>query len=136
MASSIFVGERGHLRLAAPVDQIDGFGAEPPRGRHHVDGRIARADAGDSAADFDLGERLDFGFLDELDGAVDALQIFAGQLEVPGFAQAHADEDGVELFLEIRERDVASRPRTFCRNFTPRSRIISTSRSESAARVL
>ncbi len=50
----IFVGERGHLRLAAAVDQVDGFGAKPPRGRDHVDGGVARADAGDAAANLDF----------------------------------------------------------------------------------
>ena len=50
----VFVGEGRHFRLAAAVNQIDGFGAKPPRGGDHVNGGVARADAGDAAADFDF----------------------------------------------------------------------------------
>ena len=37
---------------------MDGFGAEAARGGDHVNGGVARADAGHAAADFDFGERL------------------------------------------------------------------------------
>ncbi len=102
------VFERGRLLRTPAIDEIDDFRAEPPRGRDHIDGGIAGANAGYSPANFDLRERLDFRFLDELHRAVNALQILARQLEFPGLAQSHADEDAVELFLEIREGDIAS----------------------------
>jgi hypothetical protein len=102
------VFERGGILWTPAIDEIDNFRAEPPRGRHNIDGGIAGANAGYSPADFDLWERLDFRFLDELHRTVDALQILARQLEFSGLAQSHPDEDAVELFLEIREGDIAS----------------------------
>ena len=53
-------------------------------------------------------KRLNFGLLDEFDGAVNALQFFAGKRELPGFAQADADENGVELLFKLREGDIAA----------------------------
>ena len=81
----IFVSEGGHFRLAAAVNQIHGFGAEAPRGGDHVDGGIARADAGDAPPDLDLLERLDFRLLDKFDRAINAVQIFAWQIRAPRF---------------------------------------------------
>ena len=107
----IFVGEGGHFRFAAAVDQIDGFGAEAARGGDHVDGGVPRADAGDAAADFDFVKRLNFCLLDEFDRAANAVQIFAGKREVPCFAEADADEDGVELLFEFARRRYRGRLR-------------------------
>jgi hypothetical protein len=94
-----------HRVFTAPVDQIDGFGAEPPCCSDNVDGGVARADHRHAQADVNLREGLALGPLDELKGAVNAVQVLARQLQVPGLAQSHANEDGIESALELGERN-------------------------------
>src|SRR5260370_21357685 len=103
-----FVFECRRVARTPAIDEIDDFRAEPPRGRHDIDGGITCANACYSPADFYLGKRLDFCFFDKLHRAIDALQILSRQLEFPGLAQSHTNEDAVELLLEIREADIAS----------------------------
>ncbi len=104
----IFVSEGGHFRLAAPINEINNLDAKAARRGHHVNSGVARADARDSAADLDFVERPHFGFLDEFNCAVNTVEIFAGKIERPSFAQSDTDEDSVELFFEIGERDIGS----------------------------
>src|SRR5260370_324824 len=103
-----FVFECRRVARTPAIDEIDDFRAEPPRGRHDIHGGITCANACYSPADFDLGTKLDFCVFDKLHRAIDALQILARQLEFPGLAQSHTNEDAVELLLEIREGDIAS----------------------------
>src|SRR5580698_5783040 len=84
------------------------FGAEALGGSDHVDGGVASADAGDPAADADLREGLNFCRLDEFHRADYALQVFARDAEIAGFAEADANEDGVEIFFELRESHVGA----------------------------
>ncbi len=104
----VFVAEGGHVLFAAAINQVNDLGAEAFGGGDHVNGGVAGADAGDAAADGELREGMNFGRLDEFHGADDALQIFAGDAEIAGIAQADADEDGVEIFFELGEGDVAA----------------------------
>ena len=96
----VFVGEGGHLVFAAAVDQIHRLGAEAARGCDHIDPGVTRADARNAAADRHLPEGLAFRLLDKFDCAINAMQIIPRQIELPGFAQAGADENRIESFFE------------------------------------
>ena len=73
----------------------------------------------------------DFGGLDKFKRAANSVQILAGNVHGPGFAESHADKDGVEIFFELLEAYVPSDFHVFWRNSTPSDFTISTSRSES-----
>ena len=104
----VFVTEGGHVLFAAAINQVHDFGAEAFRGSDYVNGGVAGADARDAAADGELREGANFCRLDELHGADYALQIFAGDAEIAGIAEADTDEDGVEIFFELGEGGIAA----------------------------
>jgi hypothetical protein len=110
---------------------MHGFGTEALRGRDNVNRRVARADASDSTAHLNFRERAELCRLNKLEGTTHAKKIFAGERESVCFTEADADENGVKFAFELGELDVAA-DRGLLAEFNAKS----TSRSESAARVL
>ena len=104
----VLVAESGHILFAAAINKVNDFGAEALGGGNYVNGSVAGADAGDATADGELREGMNFRRLDEFHGADYALEIFAGDAEIAGFAEADANEDGVEIFLELSESYVGA----------------------------
>src|SRR5687768_14251222 len=108
----VLLGERvlvlvgGHLGLPAPVDQHHALGPEPPRLRHGVNGRVARADDGDRAPQRHRLPAARLDALDDVERVVDALQLLAGHVQPTRLAEAHAEEDAVVRGLQLLDRDV------------------------------
>src|SRR4029077_1811393 len=104
----IFIAERRHFLLASPVDEVHRVRAQAARGRDHVDRGVSRADASHPPADghFRKWQRLR-GF-DEFQRAAHSVQVLAGNIHGPGFSEADSNEDGVEIYFQLREAQALS----------------------------
>ena len=102
----VLEGEGGHFLFAAAVEEVHVLGAEAHGGVGGIDGGVAAADHDDAAAGLKIGLRLVA--LDEAQGVDDAGELVAGNAEALHGAEADADEDEVELALQLIERDGAA----------------------------
>ena len=108
---------RRHLVLRAPVEEERDVGAEPLRLDRDVDGGVAAADDGDTAAD--RWRLAGLQPLDERQRLPDAVEIVALVGDVDVGAQPDGEHDRVDLGLQLRSR--AGSTRSPSRNSTPSS---------------
>ena len=101
-----FVG--GHIVLAAPIDDGRAVGPEAEGLGGGIDGGVAATDDGDGAAGGDVCHGLGAELLDEVEGIANLGQIFAGDAEAVGFAEAEAEEERGVVALEVGEGNVAA----------------------------
>lgn len=98
----------GHVGFAAAVDDGGDLGAEAAGLGDGVDGGVAATEYGDAAADGNFVEGAGVDPLDEVEGVHDFGEVFAGDAEAVGTAEAEAKEEGVVVALEVGEGEVAS----------------------------
>jgi hypothetical protein len=102
----VFVRVRGHVGLAAPIDDR-GLGRAQPLGLgHRVNGGVAAADHRDPLAHRHLVQRPGVQQLDEVQRLIHFGQVLAGNAQAIGAAQAEAHENRVELLLELGHRHI------------------------------
>ena len=102
----VFEAVGGHVVLAAAVDDGGNIGPEAFGLADGVDGGVAAAEDGDAAADGDFVERFGVDPLDEFEGVDHFGEIFAGNAEAVGPAEAEGEEDGVVVFFEFVDGEV------------------------------
>ena len=102
----VFEAVGGHVVLASAVNDGGDFGPEAFGLADGVDGSVAAAEDGDAAADGDFVERFGVDPLDEFEGVNHFGEIFAGNTEAVGPAEAEGEEDGVVVFFEFGHGEV------------------------------
>lgn len=97
----------GHLGFGAAVEAEDVIGAQAHGGAQAVEGGVAATDDGDALADDGAMAQLGrqelgggVGAHQEVDGFVDAGEVFAGGAEGHVYADADGDEDGLEAIVQ------------------------------------
>src|SRR4029077_11826628 len=99
----IFIAECRHFVLTPPVDEVHGLRSKAPRGGDHINRGVPRADASNSPANSNTRKWLRLRGLDKFKRAAHSVQVLAGNLHGPSFAQTHSDKDAVEIFFELLE---------------------------------
>jgi hypothetical protein len=120
----VFELKGGHLRFAAAIEHVHLLRAQPQGRGSCVDGRVAAADHHHAPAHRRASVHLII--RDEPQGVDHARQPFAGYAEGLRAAQAHAQEDDIELLFHLFDAQLAADLRAQ-RNSTPNARTSSTS---------
>ena len=110
---------RGHLRLAAAINDDRVARAQAPGLRDGVNGGVAAPDDRDAVAHRHLVQRARVNLFDELERLDHFRQILARDVQPRAFAQPQPEENGVEFLLSLLDRQSlpTSTPQ---RNSTPR----------------
>ena len=94
-----------HLVLAAAIDYVSLLGAEADSRAHNVHCDVAAADNGDLLADLDLIAEVDVA--QEINAAVNALEVFTGYAELCRILRADGDEEAlIALLAQLVDGDI------------------------------
>ena len=99
----VFVAKRGHVGLAATINQVNLFCSEPFCGGNDVNGGVPCSDARYAAANRDVLKSAGLGGFDEFHRADDAVEFIARDFQIPSLTEADADKNCVEVFFQFFE---------------------------------